>query len=148
MSTSMIEGSVEAVDIRMSRAKVIFYRTITFRRADGGREIIPKLAVHPDVAAHLTPGSSGRFFLFKTFDAKGLHGVRLPDGTAKYVYPGSNSGIFLMLLIVNALWCAFMIYAEDRLPFLAVPLMILGIVGLVLTRRSMAETKAQFESAG
>ncbi|MDT9600578.1 hypothetical protein [Sphingosinicella rhizophila] len=145
MSTSIVEGVVEEAKLKRARGGISIFDHIRFQLDDGGTRTINKAVVAKDVAEKLTPGSRGRFYLFTAFDLKGVHGVRSADGASVYGFPGNNEKVFILLGIVNILWIAFRVAVDGQVPFLAVGLIILAIVGYVLMSKGRREARKQFD---
>lgn len=116
MPTSIIDGSIEAADLRRAKGGASIFRSITFQQADGGTRTIRNAVVKDNVAAELVPGTRGRFYLYNAFDLKGVHGVRTVSGRDIYGFAGNNQKIFLILGIFNLIWIAVMIVLHDRAP--------------------------------
>jgi hypothetical protein len=146
MSVSMIEGTVIDAELKARRGKVARYSHIVIARADGGTQRLDRQILAAAIADHIVPGAKGRFYRFRTIDLKGIHAIRLADGTALYAFPGNNEPVFVILMIVNLAWIALLATTEARVPFLGVLLLGLGIFGFVATRRSRAETRNQFDA--
>ncbi len=145
MPTSMIDGTVEEADVRTDRAGVKIFRCIRFRLNDGSEHTIEKAVTTKAVGDELVPGASGRFYLFKAFDIKGVHGVRMADGRAVHGFPGNNQRIFLLAGIVAVLWNAILIATRDSISLLAVAMIVLSVVGWYFTSKGKREAQAQFE---
>ena len=147
MGTSVIDGTVEAVQLKRKRAGIAIFDTIQFRQNDGTSRTIKKSVSTQAVADQLAPGTAGRFYLFNTFDLKGVHGVRRTDGTAVYGFPGTgNRKLFLIIGVINLAWIALRLATEGDLPLLGVGLVILGVVGYVLMGKGASEAQAQFDN--
>lgn len=145
MSVDFIDGTVVEAPVKIRRKSFVRYDHIVFARPDGGTQRIDKLNAANAIAAAIVPGARGRFYQYKTIDLKGIHGVRLADGTALYAYPGNNEWIFGILLAVNVAWIAVRLALDGSVPILALLVIALAITGLVLTRSSRAESRRQFD---
>jgi len=145
MPTSMIDGTVEEADVRTDRAGVKIFRCIRFRLNDGSEHTIEKVVTTKAVGDEIVPGASGRFYLFKAFDIKGVHGMRTADGGAVHGFPGNNQRIFLLAGIVAVLWNAILIATRDSISLLAVAMIVLSVVGWYFTSKGKREAQAQFE---
>jgi hypothetical protein len=145
MSVSVLDGKVVEAPVKFSRKGVVRYAYIEFERPGGGTERIGKLVTTDTVAELIAPGAEGRFYLYKVLDVKGIHGVRLADGTERYAYPGLNAGIFLGVVAMSVIWMALRIFDRGDVPLLGVLLFGFGVVGFFLTRSNRAETKRQFD---
>lgn len=106
MSVSIIDGTIESVDLKRATGKTRIYRSILIRRADGQAEEVRKPIVHADLAPHVEPGKSGRFYLFKSIDHRGIHAVRPQGGGAVFRYPRANELIGMGLTLFTAAWIA------------------------------------------
>jgi hypothetical protein len=148
MSVSVIEGKVLAAPVKSSRKGIVRYDHIEFERPGGETERIRKPVAGAEVAELIAPGAEGRFYLYKVLDVTGVHGVRLAGGAERYVYPGSNAGIFLGVTVIAVAWLALRILDRGDVPLLGMLMLILGAVGFLFTRRSRAETGRQFDGDG
>lgn len=147
MSTSIVDGTIEAVDLKRARAGLAIFNSIRFKLDDGSSRTVTKYVVPQEIADAFAPGVSGRFYLFSAFDMKGIHGFRGADGAAHFRFPGgSNTKLFLIIVIVNILWIALRVTTKGDVPFLGVGLVVLGIIGYVLMSKGGREAKAQFEA--
>ncbi len=145
MPTSMIDGTVEDADVRTDRGGVKIFRSIRFRLADGSEHTVEKAVTTKAVGDELVPGASGRFYLFRAFDIKGVHAVRMADGRAVHGFPGNNQRIFLLAGIVAVLWNAILIATRESISLLAVAMIVLSVVGWYFTSKGKREAQAQFE---
>src|ERR1044072_4924699 len=129
MPTSMIDGTVEEADLRTDRAGVKIFLSIRSLLNDGSEQTSDKAVTTTEIGDELVPGTSGRFYLFKAFDIKGVHGVRMADGRAGYGFPGNNQRLFLLAGTVAVLWNAILIATRDSISLLAVAAIVLSVVG-------------------
>jgi hypothetical protein len=146
MGVSTIDGTLEEAVLRRAVGNIRIYDRLKFRLADGGEKSVAKSIVDGSVGAHLVPGASGRFYLFTAFDHRGLHGIRDTGGHAVFGYPRNNEKAMLISAIMGLVLIVLTIIAFGGLSFLGLGVMILGIIGYVLTRRTRAEATAQFEA--
>lgn len=146
MGTSIVDGTIESIEAGRKTKKVSVFKTIVFRETGGETRTIKKAVVSGPMADQIVPGNSGRFYLFTTFDLKGVHGVRKADGTAIYDYPGKNNKmIFIFLIVVSLLLITLRVMTGDGVPLLSVLLIILGVVGWFFTSKAQRETQLQFD---
>lgn len=147
MGTSVIDGTVEDAKLKRARAGIAVFDFIQFRLNDGSSRTVNKPVTTQAVADQLAPGANGRFYLFSSFDLKGVHGVRRNDGTAVYGFPGNNNRkIFLIMGLANLAWIALRLGLDGEVPLLGVALLILAVIGFVLMGKGASETRVQFES--
>jgi hypothetical protein len=147
MPVSTIDGTIEQVVPAKRHPKVSRYKSLVFRRDDGTTQTIQNAIARGDVANEIREGNRARFYAFSTFDVKGVHGVRRPDGTALFAYPGTvNTAVFLMLLIANMAWIALGVFAGDGVPLLGVALGGFGAIALFLIRQGASSARAQFDA--
>ncbi len=147
MGTSIVDGTIESVEAGRKNKKVSVFKTIVFREEGGSTRTVKKAVVSGDLAGEIVPGNSGRFYLFTTFDLKGVHGLRKADGTAIYDYPGkTNKIIFIGVIVMSLALMALRLLNDDGLPLLSVFLIILGVVGLYFTSKAARETREHFYS--
>jgi hypothetical protein len=146
MGTSIVDGTLEEVTVRRTMSKFTTYKQLIFKLDDGSTRTINNAIAERAIAPVLAAGTHGRFYLFTSFDLKGVHGIRLPDGQAIYGFPGSNNKkIFLIVGLANLAWVLFRIATTGDLPLLGTGLTILGAVGYFLTDKAQRETKQHFD---
>ncbi len=145
MGVSVIEGKVLEAPVKLKRKNLVRYAHVVFERADGGTERIAKPVATDEIAELVTPGAEGRFFLFKTIDVRGIHGVRLADGRARHAYPRNNLWAFGLAAVVSTIWIALRISTRGDIPVLGLLLLALGVVGFTLTRTNDAASQRQFD---
>lgn len=104
MALSIIDGTIESADLKRTAAKVRIYRSIVFRLPDGETKTIAKPIAHTELGPYLEPGMSGRFYLFTSFDHRGVYGVRTSSGQAHYHFPKNNEviGMWVTLFAIVA----------------------------------------------
>ncbi len=145
MTTSIIDGRVEAADLKRARGGLSVFRSITFQPDQGPLRIVKNAVVKDNVAAELVPGAHGRFYLYNAFDLKGVHGVRTAEGKATYGFPANNQKIFLILGIVNIAWIVLILFTRGGVPLLGVALLILAAVGYIFMGKGQREAQEQFD---
>lgn len=145
MPTSIIDGSIEAADLRRAKSGATIFRSITFQEDGVGTRTIRNAVVKDNVAAELVPGARGRFYLYNAFDLKGVHGIRSADGRDVYGFAGNNQKIFLILGIFNLVWIAFTIAVRGGVPLLGAALFILSVVGYIFMSKGQREAQEQFD---
>ena len=146
MTTSIIDGRIEAADLKRAKGGVSVFRSLTFQPDAGPTRTIKNAVVKDNVASELVPGTAGRFYIYNAFDLKGVHGVRTRDGRATYGFATNNKKIFLIVGIVNIAWIALRVFVIDgQVPLLAILLMILSVAGFTFMSKGEKDAKAQFD---
>jgi hypothetical protein len=149
VSTSIIDGTIEEIDLKRARGGIAIYKSIRFKQADGSSRTVTKQVVSQELADALTEGASGRFYLFSTFDIKGIHGFRSRTGESYYKFAGgANTKLFILLGAVNLAWVIFRVMIDGNVPMLGVALFILAVVGYIFMSKGAREAKAQFDEDG
>ena len=138
MSVSVLDGKVLEAPVKFSRKGVVRYHHLVLERPGGGTERIGKPVTTDEVAELIAPGAEGRFYLYKVLDVKGVHGVRLADGSERYAYPGSNAAIFLLVIAISLAWLTLRVFGRGDVPLMGVLLLGLGIAGFFMTRSTRA----------
>lgn len=146
MSVSVVDGTIEEAVLGRRAAKVQFFKHITFRLADGGQRSIAKAVAHSQLAGHLKPGASGRFYLFTAIDHRGVHGFRDRGGRALFHYPRNNEVIMLVLVILMALWAAVSLAVIGDVGIIQAVILLLGPIAWFFFRKTRLEAQRQFEA--
>ena len=145
MAVEVIDGTIESATVKRSTARVILYEGIVIRTTAGSERKLEKVAVAPDVAAAIQPGTEGRFYGYKAIDHRGLYGLRARDGRAAFAVPSGNEKIMLVMAIVGSLVLVVSLLLGKGLGVLALILAVLGTVGYVKYRGDRIEAKARFD---
>lgn len=146
MTTSIIDGRVEAADLKRSKGGVSVFRSITFQPDAGPTRTIKNAVVKDNVASELVPGTAGRFYLYNAFDLKGVHGVRTHDGRSTYGFAANNKKIFLFVGIFSIAWVALRVFVIDgQVPLLAVLGLFLAVPGFIFMSKGENEARVQFD---
>ena len=146
MAIEVIDGTIEAATIKRSNAKVVLYDGITIRTTAGSERRLEKVAVAPDVAAALQPGTDGRFYGYKAIDHRGLYGMRTRDGRAAFAVPTSNEKLMLMMAIVGLGGFAVMLIFGSKIGLLSLILGVLGVIGSIRYRRDRTQAQARYDA--
>ena len=146
MSLEVIDGTIEAAVQKRSSAKVVLYESITIRTTAGSERRLDKVAVAPDVAAALQPGTDGRFYGYKAIDHRGLFGMRTRDGRSSFTIPTGNEKIMLMMAIVGLVVVVGSLLLGKGIGLLAVILLVLGAIGYFKYRSTRIEARARFDA--
>ncbi len=144
MSVSIIDGTIESADLKRATGKVRIYRTITVRRANGQVEEVTKPIVHADLGPLLEPGASGRFYLFKSIDHRGIHAVRPQSGAPVFRYPRNNELIGMGLTIFTAIWIAISLNYLGGISIFALLGFVIGLVVWVVNWQLRRSAERQF----
>ncbi len=144
MAVSIIDGTVESVELRRTGPGIILYKKIVFRLPSGETRTILKPISHANLGPHLAPGSSGRFYLFSAIDHRGVHGVRTSGGVAVQAHPKNNERIAVVLTILGPVMLLGFLFLLDRLSIWALILLILGPLLWVTNRKVRIEGERQF----
>jgi hypothetical protein len=145
MPTSTIDGTVEAIDLKWDRRGVKYFKSVSFKLDDGSAHVIEKAVTTKAVGDELVPGAKGRFYEFKAFDVKGVHGVRTADGRAIHGFPGNNQKIFLVAGVLGVVWNIVLILTRGGVSLLGVGMVILGGLGWHFASKGKREAQAQFD---
>lgn len=144
MRTSTIDGTIQEATLKRTYRHVLQFSDIRFGLDDGTTRTVKSMVTTKAVGDALKPGARGRFYLFTALDVKGVHGVRLNDGTSTFGFPNNNEMIFLILGVVNFLWVTFMLVTNGGVPVLGVALLILAVVAYIFTSGTKREARRQF----
>jgi hypothetical protein len=138
MGVSIIDGTVESANLKRARRNLRVYDPIVFRLADGSTKTWTRAVVDAGVAAHLVPGTTGRFYLFTAIDHRGVHGARTAAGAEAYGFQTINETAF------SFVWVALSIYFVQDAPIIGSLILILGLPAWYLYRKTRLEAEAQF----
>jgi hypothetical protein len=147
MAVSTIDGTIEEAVIKSSRMNIRIYRQIRFRLRDGTETIVTKPIADAKVAALLQPGASGRFYMFKAPDHKGVHGIRDDQGHEVWEFPRNNEKAMLVIMIVAGLISALMLTFGLFSGWLIIALGI-SIPFFFILRSLRTQARAQFDADG
>lgn len=144
MAASIVEGRIEAAEIKRQNKSIHQFSTLRFVTSDGGERTIKNAVATPQVARHLQPGTSGRFYLFNSADMRGVYAYRGASGEVTAEFPRQNEKIGLIAVIVGL--AAIILYEVfgDGTPLLLLVALLLGILGFVLARKSRSEVERAF----
>jgi len=103
MAVRTIDGTLEEVELKNRRKLGSVYSRLLFRLPDGRSERVGKSVVWNNVADHLKPGKSGRFYLYGAIDHRGIHGVRTADGAEAFGFGKQNEIVAIAVLVMAGL---------------------------------------------
>ncbi|HYI41420.1 MAG TPA: hypothetical protein VE053_13990 [Allosphingosinicella sp.] len=146
MGVEVIDGIVEAAVVKRSAAKTILYESITIRTTAGAERRLEKVAVAPDVAAALQPGTEGRFYGYKAIDHRGLFALRTRDGRSAFAIPTGNERIMLMAAIFSAVGFVVFLLAGKGIGLLALVTAVLTTIGYFKYRSTRIEGRARYDA--
>ena len=144
MAVSTIDGILKAAELKKVRQNVRVYSRLVFTLADGSEKTVEKAIVQTNVAEKLEPGARGRFYCYQAIDHRGLHGLRLEDGTAVYGYSKLNERAMLVTFAVGIVLGFLYIGLLDRISLWVPILLILGGGGYALYRGTRQQAERQF----
>lgn len=145
MTIEVIDGTVEAAVVKRSSATLALYDSITIRTTEGPERRLEKVAVAPEVAAALRPGTEGRFYGYKAIDHRGLFAMRTRDGRSAFAIPSGNERIMLVAAIVGLTGFIVLLLLGKGIGLLALALAILGGIGYFKYRNTRIEGRARFD---
>lgn len=143
MSVRAVDGTLEAVTVKRRASKAWRLADMRIRRADGGDDTPKVVVATPKVGAELTPGASGRFYLYKAVDHWGIHAVRLADGRLVAEFPRTNETLMAVLFVLNLVMLGAMLALEVGLFWLTIALIPFTAVLWFLYRQTRLEAEAQ-----
>lgn len=148
MGVSSIDGTIEDAVFGggYGGAGIRKYKHITFRLADGSRKSVAKVIAHNQIAEHLKPGASGRFYLYTAVDQRGIHGVRDREGQSLFRYPRNIELGALLIVLIFGLFSAVDILVWGDVPRLPGLLLILTAIYWFFSRKTRREAQRQFDA--
>jgi hypothetical protein len=146
MSVQVIDGTLDSIEVGREAKGIAIFKSASFTTVDGKTKTLPKFVAPTSLKGELLPGTRARFYHYKSIDHQGIVGVRTPDGRATFHFPRNNEWIALGVVLVNIAWLTLMILAEDKIPFLAVGLIILGAFLWFISRNARTKAQALFNA--
>jgi hypothetical protein len=146
MGIEVIDGTVESAVVKRAGAGLALYDHIVIRTAAGSEQRLEKVAVAPDVAAALQPGTQGRFYGYKAIDHRGLFAMRTTDGRSAFAIPSGNERIMLVAAIAGAIGFVVLLLLGKGIGLLALALAVLGGIGWFKYRSTRIEGRARFDA--
>jgi hypothetical protein len=146
MAIDMIDGTIENAVLKRSSATLALYESITIRTAAGPVIQLDKVAVAPEVAAALQPGTDGRFYGYKAIDHRGLFAMRTRDGRSAFAIPSGNERIMLVAAIVGAVAFVALLLLGKGIGLLALAMAVLGGIGYFKYRSTRLEGRARYDA--
>lgn len=146
MSNSIIDGTIVEARLKRAAKAQSLFDVVTFRLADGSTHSMKRIGVAPEVAALLTPGTSGRFYLYKLADQRGIHGVRTDDGRAAAGYPRILERLIGVVGILNLALAVMWLVTDGELRLLPTIAGLFCVVVAVLLHQLGNTSLRQFEA--
>lgn len=146
MAVTIIDGTIEEVELKRRRKLASVYSRILFRLADGSTKTWGKSVVWNEVADRLKPGTKGRFYLYTAIDHRGVHGVRTAAGEEVYGFGKVNEYVSIGVFVVSALTVTLTLAAFGRAQLLATILLVLSIPMYLLYRNTRVQAERQFQA--
>ena len=147
MGVSIVDGTIEEAVLKKARSNLRIYQYIKFRQQDGDTMTVTKPIVDESVAQLLTPGTSGRFYLFTQIDHRGIHGVRTSDGREVGKFPKNNETAMIVVGVVGLVIVALTL-AMDKISGWGLICVLLGFPGYILYRSTRSIGERQFAEDG
>ena len=144
MAASIVEGRLETAEIKRQNKSFHQFSTLRFVTSDGSERTIKNAIATSEVARHLQPGASGRFYLFNSADSRGVYAYRDPSGQATVGFPGQNEKIGMIAIVVGLAAIFLFEVFGDGTPVIALVGLVLGLIGYFLTRKSRVEVERAF----
>jgi hypothetical protein len=146
MTVEVIDGTIESAALKRSNAKTALYDHITIRTSEGSERRLEKVAVAPEVAAALQPGTDGRFYGYKAIDHRGLFGIRTRDGRSAFAIPTGNEQIMTMMTFAGLSAFIVLLLLGKTLALLALALGGLGAFAWFRYRSTRIEARTRYDA--
>jgi hypothetical protein len=146
MGIEVIDGTIGSTVLKSSNSKTALYDCITIRTADGAERRLDKVAVAPEVAAALQPGTEGRFYGYKAIDHRGLFGIRTRDGRSAFAVPTGNEQIMMMMTFAGLGAFIVLLLLGKPVALLALAFGGLGAFAYFKYRSTRTEARARFDA--
>lgn len=144
MAVSVIDGTLEAVTVKGRTAKVWRLNDLAIRKADGALEMLKGMTVATrEIGEALQPGLTGRFYLYKSIDHRGLHAIRPSGGQLLHRFPATNENLMAVLFFINLAVLGGMTALNGQPYLLNIALVPFTAVLYVLYRRTRMQAEAQ-----
>lgn len=148
MSISVIEG--EIVESHEGRSPPFgngtIWKKVVWHTSDGGEEELKRFVVDRSMNPCLEAGRSGRFYICKAIDQRGIFGFRGRDGTDNFAWPGGARYLGTIMTIMGSLLLLMRFVLDSGLPLLGVIVAIFGIALLVVDNGNRKEGEDLYDS--
>ncbi len=149
MAVSIIDGTLETFTVKRKASAVWRLHDLVFRTNEGGESRLDGMCVvTPQIGAALQPGVSGRFYIYRAIDNKGIHAVRPAGGSVLMKFPRSNETLMGILFLINIAAAGAMFALDGRPNWLTIALIPFTSVLWFLYRATRKEAEAQVAADG
>jgi hypothetical protein len=146
MAVEVIDGTIESAVLKRSNSKTALYDYITIRTTEGSERRLEKVAVAPDVATALQPGTDGRFYGYEAIDHRGLFAMRTRDGRSAFAIPTGNEQIMMMMTFAGLGAFIVLLLLGKAFAMVALALGGLGAFAWFKYRNTRLEARARYEA--
>ena len=146
MATSIIDGTVEEATYKRSFSRMQVWGPLKFRLRDGSSKTLDKVIIESSLAPWITPGNSGRFYLYAAIDHRGIHGVRTDQGEAHYAFAKNNEIASIICAVVGLVLIVTYLAFMDRINGWGLICLIIGVPGYFLYRQTRLDAEKQFDA--
>jgi hypothetical protein len=144
MAASIVDGQIEAAEIKRQNKSVHQFSTLRFIAGDGSERTLKNAVATPGVARHLQLGASGRFYLFSGADMRGVYAYRSPSGEVTADFPRQNEKIGLFAILAGLTAIILFEVFGDGTPVLALIALLLGVIGYFFARKARSDVERAF----
>ena len=96
MTVEIVQGRSDPAEPSRTKRKYALFDRVVIHQADGKERVLARVSAAGEVADAIRRGGTGRFFLSDFGGQKGIHGVRLDDGTNAYAHYNNVELIFMI----------------------------------------------------
>lgn len=145
MKSGDIDGTID--DVQVLRAatdrRAAQFNAVDVIDPDGVTTTLRNIRAQPIVAAHITIGAAGRFYLYNVAGFRGIHGFRPVVGKPVFDFPKTPAWACLAVAVANMIWIAWRTLAGGGLPMMALAPFMLACLFYAALRRTAAEAGAR-----
>ena len=145
MATSTIDGTIEEATLKRSFWNMRVFDPIVIRHADGTVENLGKTVVQGELADHIVPGASGRFYRYSTIDHQGIHGIRDVHGAAFSAFPMNNEIASYACIALGVVLLMLHLLGGTSLSAWGPILLLVGVAGTAIYGQARRASRAQFD---
>lgn len=144
MAVEIIEGRLETAQVKSRKRGYAVFAPLSIVTDDGQIRSFPKVATGEPITSEVLKGGVGRFYIADSDGAKGMLGIRRPDGTEFYGHFSNHAPIIMVVGVLGMLGAVakwgFGVADFPITPIVLGPLLLLA--GLWLTSKKNAARKA------